>query len=52
MAIYILLSTLTSEGRKPLKRDLKEIKEINKEIEAFGRKSSTAIRYSWAIRFR
>ena len=38
MPIYILLSTLTSEGRKTLKERPKRIKEVNKEIEAFGAK--------------
>ena len=36
--IYILLSTLTSEGRKTIKKRSESIKEINKEIEAFGAK--------------
>src|SRR4030067_3499441 len=36
--IYILLSTLTSEGRKPIKERPERIKEVNKEIEAFGAK--------------
>ncbi|MCW4009621.1 MAG: GYD domain-containing protein [Candidatus Bathyarchaeota archaeon] len=38
MPIYILLSTLTSEGRKTLKERPERIKEVNKEIEAFGAK--------------
>ncbi|MCL5877487.1 MAG: GYD domain-containing protein [Candidatus Bathyarchaeota archaeon] len=38
MPIYILLSTLTSEGRKTLKERPDRIKEVNKEIEAFGAK--------------
>lgn len=36
--IYILLSTLTSEGRKTIKQRPERIKEVNKEIEAFGAK--------------
>ena len=36
--IYILLSTFTSEGRKTIKKRSERIKEINKEIEAFGAK--------------
>jgi uncharacterized protein with GYD domain len=36
--IYILLSTLTSEGRKTIKENPGRIKEVNKEIEAFGAK--------------
>ena len=38
MPIYILLSTLTSEGRKTIKERPERIKEVNKEIEAFGAK--------------
>ena len=38
MPIYILLSTLTSEGRKTIKQRPERIKEVNKEIEAFGAK--------------
>ncbi len=33
MAIYIVLSTLTSEGRKTIKERPDRIKEVNKEIE-------------------
>ena len=33
---YILLSKLTPEGRKTLKTRPHRIKEVNKEIEAFG----------------
>lgn len=36
MPIYILLSTLTAEGRKTVKERPQRIKEVNKEIEAFG----------------
>ncbi|MGD6851807.1 MAG: GYD domain-containing protein [Candidatus Bathyarchaeia archaeon] len=38
MPIYILVSTLTSEGRKTIKQRPERIKEVNKEIEAFGAK--------------
>jgi uncharacterized protein with GYD domain len=38
MPIYILLSTLTSEGRKTIKERPERIQEVNKEIEAFGAK--------------
>lgn len=38
MPTYILLSTLTSEGRKTIKGKPQRIKEVNKEIEAFGAK--------------
>lgn len=36
MAKYILLSKLTQDGRKTLKRKPERIKEVNKELEAFG----------------
>lgn len=36
--LYVLLSTLTSEGRKTIKVRPERIKEVNKEIEAFGAK--------------
>ena len=38
MPIYILLSTLTDEGWKTVKEKPERIKEVNKEIEAFGAK--------------
>ncbi len=38
MPLYILLSSLTSEGRKTIKDKPERIKEVNKEIEAFGAK--------------
>ena len=38
MPTYILLSKLTSEGRKTIKENPDRIKEVNKEIEAFGAK--------------
>jgi len=38
MAIYILLSTLTDEGRKTVKSKPDRIKEVNKEIEGMGAK--------------
>ena len=36
MPIYILLSTLTTEGRKTVKERPERIREVNKEIEALG----------------
>jgi uncharacterized protein with GYD domain len=36
--IYILLSKLTSEGRKTIKERPERIREVDKEIEAFGAK--------------
>lgn len=38
MPLYILLSTLTPEGRKTIKKKAERIREVNKEIEAFGAK--------------
>jgi len=38
MPLYILLSTLTDEGWKTVKAKPRRIKEVNKEIEAFGAK--------------
>ena len=38
MATYIMLSTLTDDGRKTLKSNPSRIKEVNKEIEGMGAK--------------
>jgi len=38
MAIYILLSTLTDEGRKTIKNNPERIKEVAKEVEQMGAK--------------
>ncbi len=38
MPTYILLSKLTAEGRKTIKARPERIKEVNREIEAFGAK--------------
>ena len=38
MATYILLTTLTDEGRKTVKANPNRIKEVNKEIEGMGGK--------------
>jgi len=38
MPTYILLSTLTDEGRRTVKERPERIQEVNKEIEAFGAK--------------
>lgn len=38
MPVYILLSTLTDEGWKTVKSKPERIKEVNREIEAFGAK--------------
>ena len=36
MATYILMSTLTGEGAQTLHANPKRMKEVNKEIDAFG----------------
>ena len=36
MATYIMLSTLTDEGRKTLKSRPERLQEVNREIEAMG----------------
>ena len=36
MATYIMLTTLTDEGRKTIKGKPQRIKEVNKEVEAMG----------------
>jgi len=36
MALYVMLTTLTDEGRKTLKEKPQRIKEVNKEVEAMG----------------
>lgn len=38
MATYILLSTLTDEGRRTLRERPDRIKEVNREVEALGAK--------------
>ena len=38
MPLYIFLSNLTPEGWKIIKKNTEHIKEVNKEIEAFGAK--------------
>ena len=38
MPTYVLLSTLTPEGRKTLKERPNRIGEVNKEVEGFGAK--------------
>ena len=41
MAIYVMLTTLTSEGRKAIKENPQRVKEVNKEVEAMGLKILT-----------
>jgi len=36
MAVYIMLTSLTDEGRKTLKSNPQRIKEVNKEVESMG----------------
>ena len=36
MAFYVMLTTLTDEGRKTVKQKPLRIKEVNKEVEAMG----------------
>jgi uncharacterized protein with GYD domain len=36
MALYIMMSRLTDEGRKTVKSNPQRIKEVNKEVEAMG----------------
>ncbi len=38
MAVYVMLTTLTDEGRKTVKENPKRIKEVNKEVEEMGGK--------------
>ena len=36
MSIYVMLTTLTDEGRKTVKGNPERIKEVNKEVEVAG----------------
>lgn len=36
MAVYVMLTSLTDEGRKTLKSNPQRIKEVNKEVENMG----------------
>ena len=36
MATYVMLTTLTDEGRKTIKEKPQRIREVNKEVEAMG----------------
>lgn len=38
MAIYVMLTSLTDEGRKTIRESPARIKEVNKEVEAMGAK--------------
>lgn len=36
MGIYVMLTTLTDEGRKTIKANPQRIKQVNKEVEGMG----------------
>ena len=36
MALYVMMTNLTDEGRKTIKTNPQRIKEVNKEVEAMG----------------
>ncbi len=38
MSMYVMLTTLTSEGRRTLKQKPERIKEVNQEVEKMGAK--------------
>ena len=38
MAIYVMLTSLTEEGRRTVKSNPQRIKQVNKEVEAMGAK--------------
>ena len=38
MAVFVMLTTLTDEGRKTIKANPERIKAVNKEVEAMGGK--------------
>ena len=38
MAVYVMLTTLTDEGRKTIKNNPERILEVNKEVEQMGGK--------------
>lgn len=38
MSTYVMLTTLTDEGRKTVKENPERIKEVNREVEAMGAK--------------
>jgi uncharacterized protein with GYD domain len=44
VATYIMLSTLTDEGRKTLKERPERLQEVNREIEAMGAASRSGTR--------
>ena len=36
MPVYVMLTTLTEEGRKTIKQNPNRVKQVNKEVEAMG----------------
>ena len=38
MAIYVMLTSLTDEGRKTVRESPERVKEVNQEVEAMGAK--------------
>ena len=38
MSVYVMLTTLTDEGRRTIKEKPERIREVNKEVEAMGSK--------------
>ena len=46
MANFIMLTNLTADGVKTLKSNPSRVKEVNKEVEQLGVKSSTSGRRS------
>ncbi len=36
MAVYLMLTTITDEGRRTIKENPERIKEVNKEVELMG----------------
>ena len=45
MPIYVMMTTLTTEGRKTIKSNPQRLKEVNKEVEDMGVK----ILYQYAV---
>ena len=42
MSVYLMLTTLTDQGRQAIQEDPDRLREINKEVEFMGLKSSTS----------
>jgi uncharacterized protein with GYD domain len=51
VATYILLSTLTDEGRKTLKERPERMSQVNKEIEQMGGRVTAQYAVLWAYYF-